>query len=127
KTALMLILADDWGSHSLIESLLAAGADVDLKDKDGYSALNYAIKNDNFWYPGLFAKSKQKDRYSGPVLIDLIKMISDFKRDHQNSVTPQFFLRRIKDLLAVGINVNGQDEKGKTALMAAASEGNIEL
>src|SRR5439155_27140437 len=58
---------------------------------------------------------------------DLIKMISDFKRDHQNSVTQQFFLRRIKDLLAVGINVNGQDEKGKTALMAAASEGNIEI
>lgn len=93
------------GNIQDVESWIKSKGDVNVKDKDGYTALHYSVSRDR----------KEIKRYNDGGGTD---MVDDTKG------------RRIKIvelLIKSGINVNKQDNGGRTALSIAAMKGHFEI
>jgi ankyrin repeat protein/CHAT domain-containing protein len=101
------------GDTETIKFLIDNGADVNAKDKNGYTALMVAVKHDH---------------------IELVKLLIDKGVDvnvkHKGNKTALMSAAKrgntetVKLLIDKDADVNAKDKKGKTALMIAARLGN---
>jgi ankyrin repeat protein len=126
KTALME--AAYAGSMKSFQALMAAGADIALKDDDGFTALHHAIDG--------------HERYDGPYR-EIIRALLDSGAGQSISTGLYFFNDGMQvwcsggvsplmmsrgfmtdDLIACGADVNAQNEDGLTALMINCFFGN---
>jgi ankyrin repeat protein len=102
--------------EEIIRLLLNKGADVNIQDNSGKTALMIAVKNKNMEIIKLLLKKhadiKAKDNKGRTVLI----IASD--KDNEEIV---------ELLLDKGADVNIQDDSGRTALMAAVESRNVDI
>jgi serpin B len=96
---------------SFIQLLLSHGADVNVKDKYGRFPLDEAFS-----------------REDGEVVPDLlIRSGVQLTVDHLILAAESGYLQIARAILDKGIDANARDEDGRTALRAAAAEGNLEM
>jgi uncharacterized protein len=112
-----LISAAARGDLEVVNLLIARGADVNVKDKQGYTALSHAIEA----------------RYDEVALVLLNQPKLDPNARGLNGVTvlSSYSWRGHKDavqrLLDLGADVNAQDNDGDAPLHGAAQNGNVEI
>ena len=124
-----LIYAVQNGHTKTVKTLLAKGADVNAKNKDGWTAL-------------MFAATREQQEVVDPVPVGVdpktgqIRMVTHVANVDSPYMQPietpgtratKDQLETIEILLANGADVNTKNKDGRTALMVAAHEGNLEV
>jgi len=146
----ILMKASRSGNEWLVKKLIDSGADVNKKDKDGWSALMYAVR----YNEGLDcvkqlitagAKIKEKNNYetsiltiaacynNNPQIIDeLLKSYSSIDKEvlqsfvfmlSEENIPENVLISKIQSYLKAGVPLNSYYQ-GKTPLMYAAMYGN---
>ena len=132
-------------NQTLIRKLLATGADVNVAQVDGMTALHWAVYNDDAETAGLLVRSRANvnatNRYGVPPLsiactngnATLVRLLLDAGANANVSLPGGETvlmtaarvgnLEAVKALLARGANPNAQERRDQTALMWAAAEG----
>ena len=109
----LMMACDDDSNMDVVRYLMRRGADVHLKDFDGFTALLYAITSDS--------------DFALDILRFLIQNGADFNTRNREEATPLMlaswngYLDKVKFLTEQGADVDAQDENGDTALHYAAS------
>ena len=104
------------GNGKMIDMLLAAGADLEAKNKEGETVLLYAC-------------SKREE----PVVMLLLGKGSDFKIVDKQKSTPLMiaagrgFEKVVQFLISKKADINAKDDKGRTALTRAQYTGNYNI
>ena len=132
---------------ALIRKLLGAGADVNVAQVDGMTALHWAVYNDDAETAGLLVRSRANvnaaNRYGvAPLSLaatngnaSVVKLLLDAGAN-ANALLPggetvlmtaarAGNLETVKALLARGANPNAKERREQTALMWAAAEGHV--
>ena len=115
----LLIDAAIEGNPAEVARLIAAGANVNAVDKNGYTALMWAAS---------YIQSAGADR----IVADLISAGADVDMCDDEGRTALMIsawwshAKTVTALIAAGANVDAHDHDGNTALMLAAREGNTE-
>ena len=144
-----LILASHNGNLAVVNALLAAGANVNHQDKNGYTALMSASDNGNLAVVNDLlaagANVNHQDENGNTALMSAslngnlavvnALLANKANVDHQNNKLISALMRAsrrghldvVKKLLDSGANVDLQDADGKTALMWASEEGHLEI
>ncbi len=114
STALML--AAYFNYNDLLEALIAAGADINIKNKDSYTALTHAIFANNIEGAAILIDSG----------IDLTARTShSYNNDYLNLAAKENRFEILKLLIDAGMDVNITNEGGYTPLIH--SMGNYEI
>lgn len=112
-----LIVASEQGFKGHVKILIAAGADVAKKDRDGQTALAYAAENGHC----VVAR----------MLLEAGATIQDVNRRCVESLlisaSRHNFVQLVKPLIAAGADLSTKDRDGQTALAYAAEEGHCEI
>jgi ankyrin repeat protein len=109
-----LMWASRSGSLEIVRMLLAAGASIDVKDKQGRTALRWAQ-----------VAQTDPGRYNSELVNTLIKSGANVNVSDEYGTTPLILAAKldltesVKMLLAAGAQVNAKDKLGDTALVAA--------
>ena len=116
KGTTALMIAADKGKRDVVDILLEKGADLNISDADGGTALDYAIGTGQTEIAKyLFARSaKSKNNYKSQA--ELLAASTNFallEAAARNKLT------EVKDLLALGADVNSRNRLNKTPLMLA--------
>jgi uncharacterized protein len=141
--------AAEQGNKALIRTLLDKGADVNLAQPDGTTALHWAVYNDDADTVGLLVKKganvNAANRYGVPPLFlastnadaGMVKLLLDAGADANASLqggetvlmtaARAGNLEAVKALLARGANPNARERLEQTALMWAAAEGHATI
>ena len=146
----MLMRAAKTGNEWQLKRLLESGADVNLKDKDGWTALMYAVRyNENLECTELLieagASVKDKNNYGSSALIlaacynnnpnVLTELLKPYKSSDieilkalvymlsEQSISEDSLITRVKTFVNMDVPLNSLIE-GKTPLMYAAQYGN---
>jgi ankyrin repeat protein len=115
-----LIDAAVWGHSDTLKLLLDAGADVDAKDKYGYTGLRMAARGNDWWI------------YDEARYLPVLKLLLEAKAD-VNSSAPLASAaygghsEAVKLLLEAGADVDCKDEEGKSPLSYAISRQDLEM
>ena len=111
-----LMWAARYGDHSTIEMLLAAGADPEAVDKLGLRALHWASLRGNLKTTRALLDNQAdvNAQSEGRLLTPLM------------CAARRGYTEVIKVLLEAGADVEATDDAGRTALMWAVKEGNLE-
>ncbi len=130
-----LILASEWGHIDVVKLLLENGADVNLKTLGNESAVVAAYEKDHIEIMKFLVEhGAQVDdilyRFFMFAIDEKIEMTQFFLEhgatiDAKSFVTATGFRNRnnlelVKVLLASGVDINGKDNNGKTALQSAS-------
>ena len=108
-----LTLASNKSQLSVVKRLLTAGADPAARDEEGNTALSLAAKKGNAELVTLLLAFK-------PAVPELTQaLLKAAERDDATEIARQ--------LVELGADVKAKDEKGETALLFAASRGNLNL
>jgi ankyrin repeat protein len=132
-------------NRALVRELLATGADVNVAQVDGMTALHWAVYNDDAETAGLLVGSRANvnatNRYGVPPLFlactngnaALVRLLLDAGANANASLPGGETalmtaarvgnLEAVKALLARGANPNAKERRDQTALMWAAAEG----
>ena len=108
----LMMACDDDSNMDVVRYLMRRGADVHLKDVDGFTALLYAITSDS--------------DFALDILRFLIQNGADVNTRNLDEATPLMlaswngYLDKVKFLIEQGADVDAQDHKGNTALNHAA-------
>ena len=118
-----LIAAAFTGNDQIVQELMAHGADWNARDKTGKTAMTYAAARgfDRVVHRLLDTGVDARARYGN----DLTALM--WAAGHDEGVGPQASARVIDLLLAHGGNVDGADNRGRTALMIAAALGYVDI
>jgi serine/threonine-protein phosphatase 6 regulatory ankyrin repeat subunit B len=112
-----LISAAARGDLETVNALIARSADINVRDKRGYTALAHAIEaRYDQVEDALLSKSNLDPNCRG--LNGRPALLAYVWRDDKE---------RVEKLLARGADVNLQDNDGDTALHGAAESGNVEI
>ena len=109
----LMMACDDDSTMDVVRYLMRRGADMHLKDVDGFTALLYAITSDS--------------DFALDILRFLIQKGADVNTRNLEEATPLMlaswngYLDKVKFLIEQGADVDAQDENGGTALHYAAS------
>ena len=117
-----------YGRASCVESLLKAGADTSLKDKDGKTALDLAYKNTE---PEVVRLLRPDPAGHAAYLIENAPAIAEKKVVHLCEAAENGDLATLARLLGEGVNINAEPTRGwcgsgTTALMDAARNGKLD-
>lgn len=134
NTVLMSILSKPINEHydntSLtIGALIKAGADVNIKNKAGDTALLIASRNTEYSISVIGdlikagADTTAKDSNGRTPLINLIKAQHDCECFFFSFVNSYFADKAIEEMVRAGVDVNAQDNEGKTALSLNEEDG----
>ncbi len=114
-----LLAAAKMGDRAEVERLIAAGVDIETEDWAG-------------WTPLAWASLRLRDDVIR-ILAEAGAKINIIARSGKNSGTPLMLAARRKNaistvrlLLDLGAEVDGADQYGRTALMLAARQGEVE-
>ncbi|MBI5346122.1 MAG: ankyrin repeat domain-containing protein [Chlamydiae bacterium] len=135
------------GNVDIVNALLAAGAKLDAKDKEGKNALIFALNKNHFSICDILIKaiialpqyrSVMLEKYEGKTIlmlciikhcdIEIIKQIipfSDVNAEDADYQTPLMLAvenwdkASVEALIAAGAKLDAKDKKGKTALFLA--------
>ena len=108
ETSLMLAVR---GRHSkIVEALIDAGADLTARNKDGETALEYAIDGYRFKIAEILAKAEAKSKDGNP-RNDLNKALLLASEAGHSKI--------VDTLIDAGADANAKDKDGETALMLA--------
>ena len=105
------------GHIDTVQALIAKGADVHAKNKDGKTALMYVKEKDHAYIVQLLKQAGAKEippPYAWDLNADLLKAVKEGQTE------------AVKALIAQGADVNAKDLRGMTALMWAALGGHTE-
>ena len=109
----LMMACDDDSNMDVVRYLMRSGADMHLKDVDGFTALLYAITS--------------ASDFALDILRFLIQNGADINTRNLEQATPLMlaswngYLDKVKFLIEQGADVDAQDENGDTALHYAAS------
>ena len=126
---------------NVVKNLIDIGADVNAKDSDGNTALNFAsFKGHIEIVKELLAKkvdvnTKNEALYisSSEGHIEIVKELLargvdvNTKNDALRSASFKGHIDIVKELLAKGADVNEKDNYGNTALICASAKGHIDI
>jgi ankyrin repeat protein len=143
--AFALHYAINWPDLSLVKWLLDKGADVNLADKSGYTALTDAAHNDGPEYTAIVKLLIERDaniharhdeavfgaaKNAEPEVLQLLikkgAPVNARSKDNENSTVLMFAaggasVAKVQLLLDAGADIKAADDKGETALMKAVS------
>jgi ankyrin repeat protein/beta-lactamase regulating signal transducer with metallopeptidase domain len=109
-----LFMAAEMGIKHIIESAIAEGFDLNIKDHDGATALWYAKEKGHTEIVELLQKHGAKEIAPAPGAL-LCRAAS------------QGDIEKVKSLIEKGINVNTKDKEGYTAIYDAAARGHKDV
>lgn len=112
-----LISAAARGDHGIVSLLVQRGADINVKDKKGYTALFHAIEAMYEDVAMVLLDQPALDP-DGRGLNGVTALMSYAWRDRKDAV---------EKLLQRGADVNAQDNDGDAALHGVAKSGNVEI
>jgi ankyrin repeat protein len=137
------------GNSALVRELIASGADVNVPQIDGTTALHWAAYHDDADIAELLLRSgadvNAANRYdvrplslactngSAPLVKHLLKGGADPNSSLPGGETPLMTAARtgnldvVKALLVAGAEIHARDRRSQTAIMFAAAEGNAEV
>ena len=140
-----LIIAVKSGNKGSVEHLLATGAELELKDKKGYTAFMHAVKSQNVKLVKLLAERGAMvdltDEFDDTPLIwaasmkdkAIVKLLLEHGADpDKGDFTPLMWaafhgdLQMLNLFLKSSANLNARTQAGWTALMWAAEKGNTQ-
>ena len=140
-----LIIAVKSGNKDSVEHLLATGAELELKDKKGYTAFMHAVKSQNVKLVKLLAERGAMvdltDEFGDTPLIwaasmkdkAIVKLLLEHGADpDKGDFTPLMWaafhgdLQMLNLFLKSSANLNARTQAGWTALMWAAEKGNTQ-
>ncbi|MED5241354.1 MAG: ankyrin repeat domain-containing protein [SAR324 cluster bacterium] len=140
-----LIIAVKSGEKGPVEHLLATGAELELKDKKGYTAFMHAVKSQNVKLVKLLAERGAMvdltDEFGDTPLIwaasmkdkAIVKLLLEHGADpDKGDFTPLMWaafhgdLQMLNLFLKSSANLNARTQAGWTALMWAAEKGNTQ-
>lgn len=135
-----------WGYHDIAIKLIEKGANIDKKDRRGWTSLMHAIKGSNSktakYLIDLGAKLNSESNKEGPLImacdnemestaLELIEYGADInERNFDNGFTPLFYAcmnnmkKIVTELIKRKVNLDAKNRKGYTALKIACENGN---
>ncbi len=141
--------AAEQGNGALVRTLLEAGADVNIPQVDGMTALHWAVYHDDAETAGLLVRSgadvNAENRYGVPPLsvaarngsTDIVTLLLDAGGNANASLrggetvlmtaARTGSLGAVRALLAHGADPNAVEQREQTALMWAAAEGHARV
>ena len=111
-----LIRASKLGHLEVVRSLIEAGADLNLKTEEGWTALMYACENDHLEV----VKSLVNARAD-------VNVQNQFRQTALMRASRKGYLRVVRSLVDSGVDVNVQSKNGWTALIAASKARHLEI
>jgi len=119
------LIVSSYGGHTKVVDLLVShGADIEVKDKDGYTALSWAFKQEQYNAAELLIKKGANvnippaSDYGAPKNIGLIILHYAVMRGDQKEF--------LETLILHGAKVNAKESRNTTPLHYAVDRGNLE-
>ncbi len=106
-----LMAASFKGYETLVRYLIDSGADMELRDQNGLTAIDYAVKNEKYEVAALIKKSIENEK-KVPRIFNAVA-----KGDYN----------RLKRFIEMGFDVNSKDVDGNFVLMNAVLKADMDI
>ena len=115
-----------WDGHvdalPFVQTLLEHGADIDLEDNQGVTAIAFAVARENFEVVHLLLQKNAKPTFSLPANLGRVYILGSATKIR---TTPVQSLKMAQLMLEHGLDVNFRDSWGNMPLWWAAINGNL--